>query len=132
MQKWSHEDIEKLMEGITPGKWDACIADNGGFNIEIYKGGFIIDKGGFIIASRNGYPDWPVKEESQANAQFIAAAPDIIRQLLAEIAEKEKEMSTCRKCGCTTPCRCTQYSDRESLCANCGCTQPCACTHYTD
>ena len=67
--KYSPEEIKKMLEGITQGEWGT--KENGG-------------KGELIgVTSTNS--SWFIAEEVlERDARFIAAAPNIIRDLLAE------------------------------------------------
>lgn len=85
--KYTTEEIKGLLEGITPGEWKYVVRGH------TSRYGDHVDH----IQLPNNlcadviHPPAQGKEASIANAQFIAAAPSIIRDLLAEVERLDAE-----------------------------------------
>lgn len=75
----SIEEIRKLLGAITPGQWRHR-------KLPIDPAGFVEAPGKPYGVEILGDERYPTKE---ADAEFIAAAPDIVREILAKLEEKE-------------------------------------------
>lgn len=80
--------ISARLDGITPGKWHETGENS-------------VWHGSIRIAQLPSYfaPSDPRSREQRANATFIAHAPEDIRSLLADIAEKDAEIARLRRAG---------------------------------
>lgn len=99
----SLKEIQALVDGVTPGYWR-------------HRQGVPTDPAGFVEAPDPGKPygievlgdeSYPTKE---ADAAFIAAAPEIVRDLLAAVDELEYEWIR----NATPPVKCAPWP--ESRC----------------
>lgn len=82
MSEWTHDEIVRLLAEITPGPWVARVDKTRPDWHIVYSVKHPID-----IAH---IPPWMTMVVP--NAQFIAAAPEIVRTLLAEIERLKEEL----------------------------------------
>lgn len=86
----SHDDIKKLLEGITQGEWEVKPTDFAEVTVKnsepegLHNGHFV------ATASTSGLKH--TIGEMNRNAIFIAAAPSIVRQLLEEVERLELDI----------------------------------------
>lgn len=93
MTDYTHEQIKKMLEGITQGEWraekiihkTAATWDTEAWEVVSEK----VDTIDFIADCGKTQ-----SKEHHSNATFIAAAPAIVRQLLEEV-EKHKLETSC-------------------------------------
>ena len=71
----------------TKGPWKEAVTIDGGFEIQ---------SGNFVVASRNGYREWDRKEESKANARRIVACVNACEGIPTEALEcqTKKQLTT--------------------------------------
>lgn len=77
------EQVKTLLEGITLGAWESFMRDSGEFNgyiVEATQG----DRDDSCFISEVAKVQKHKLAKSREDADFIAAAPAIVRQLLAE------------------------------------------------
>jgi hypothetical protein len=84
MMKYSPEEIKKMLEGITQGEWET--KENGGK--------------GELVGITSPKSNWFIAEEVlKKDASFIAAAPTIIRDLLAEVERLQESGNEILRCN---------------------------------
>lgn len=87
MSKLSIDSIKKLLSEITPGSWTS----ERGYGYDIYSAGY-------FIGSTKGN-DHQTNVDLK-NAEFIAAAPDVVRFLLNEREELKLQLHKARTLWC--------------------------------
>lgn len=115
--KYSPEEIKKMLEGITQGEWET--KENGGK--------------GELVGITSPKSNWFIAEEVlKKDASFIAAAPTIIRDLLAEVERLQDEINearaTCYDCEYYGPHKTARLEFQDQLQA----AQALAATHLAD
>ncbi len=115
--KYTIEEIKGLLEGITQGEWET--KENGGK--------------GELVGITSPKSNWFIAEEVlKKDASFIAAAPTIIRDLLAEVERLQDEINearaTCYDCEYYGPHKTARLEFQDQLQA----AQALAATHLAD
>lgn len=77
------EQIKALLDGITPGAWESFMRDSGEFNGYIVEATIGDRNDSCMISEVAKIPKRRFAKNAQ-DADFIAAAPAIVRQLIAE------------------------------------------------
>lgn len=105
-------DARRLLQGITPGKWRHCTGPAEGESKAEYLAGCITnaDESLHVVIAQSPEPKYAYVipaltgdgPTSDANAEFIAAAPEITQRLLAEL-DRERDRAlrlAIRATGC--------------------------------
>ncbi len=90
MKKWEIEEVEKILEGITPGEWLVEERTVYALSHAGYRKGEEQFQNRFYAGLQVGFLDDGSRTpltELLSNARFIAAAPSIIRSLLTQLKE---------------------------------------------
>ena len=84
MKEYTHDEVVKLMADITPGSWEA-------FNYGEWESDTPDDNAFWLNGPE--FVEYDVYSLfSESDAKFIAAAPDIVRSLLAEVERLQREL----------------------------------------
>ena len=91
-KEYTRDEIVSLQSDMTPGSWrwvDQCLVDKHGRTI--------------LRISRTEFNQpYCIYTPVKADAEFIAAAPDIVRSLLAEIERLQQELEIANQLYCPT------------------------------
>lgn len=125
------ERAKVALEGVTPGPWVHCTAPHPeevshaewldgtligeGEPLHVITAASPDPKFAYIVPAVTG--DGPT---SAINAEFIAAAPDLVRELVAEV-ERLRPFSRCPGCGSIHTSAVLHEGTPSIVCHDCGC-----------
>lgn len=89
------DEIKKLLANITQGEWEPCVFCEKGESGYNYGAWFGKGPSHFETKCHEQYGE-EQKKKAAVDAEFIAAAPSIVRQLLEEIESMKNEIKTLR------------------------------------
>lgn len=110
------DEAERLLKAITPGPWSVSRMYDGGQTLCMMRDW--VDVGERPALAVQGPPAWihePGAElQIRGNAEFIAAAPDLLRALCAQVRDLQQRLLEARVVPCDS-LRCVVEVERDAL-----------------